>query len=116
MKLDQASMDKMFYLMLLSVKKEIFLTSSPVELYSLTLGHLANLVKYMEGNNVPYLEHAIGEFQKTAKKYSFIQYLEIKEYMLSELERYQTKIVNFIESGVQTNNGRLIFRTRNSHN
>lgn len=29
MKLDQASMDKMFYLMLLSVKKEVFLTSSP---------------------------------------------------------------------------------------
>lgn len=36
--------------------------------------------------------------------------------MLSELERYQTKIVNFIEAGYQNSNGRMIFRVRNSHN
>jgi hypothetical protein len=49
MKLDQSSMDKMFYLMLLSVKKEVFLLSSPLELYTLTLSHLLNIAKQLQG-------------------------------------------------------------------
>jgi hypothetical protein len=48
MKLDQSSMEKMFYLMLMSVKKEIYLLSSPFELYSLTLSHLLNITKSLE--------------------------------------------------------------------
>ena len=40
MKLDQASMEKLLYLILMTVKKELFLMSSPLELYSLTQGNL----------------------------------------------------------------------------
>lgn len=51
MKLDQNSMDKLFFLMLMSVKKEIFLLSSPLELYSLTVCHLMNIAKYLDGSD-----------------------------------------------------------------
>ena len=33
-------MEKLLYLILMTVKKEIFMTSSPLELYPLTLGNL----------------------------------------------------------------------------
>jgi hypothetical protein len=59
---------------------------------------------------------AIEELQKHASKYSFIQYTEIREYMFSQLQKYQTKIVNFIEAGYQNTNGNMIYRVRNSHN
>lgn len=40
MKLDAASMEKLLFLIIMTVKKEVFMTSSPLELYSLTLGNL----------------------------------------------------------------------------
>ena len=49
MKLDQASMEKLLYLILMTVKKELFLTSSPLELYSLTQGNLRLLQEYAKG-------------------------------------------------------------------
>ena len=79
MKLDQTSMDKMFYLMLLSVKKEVFLVSSPLELYTITLSHLLSIAKYLEGADCSTtIGYAIDQFQKFASRYSFMQYLEIK--------------------------------------
>ena len=49
MKLDQSSMEKLLILMIMSVKKETFLLSSPLELYSLTIGNLEVLKKYVKG-------------------------------------------------------------------
>ena len=49
MKLDQNSMEKLLILMIMSVKKETFCLSSPLELYSLTIGNLEVLKKYVKG-------------------------------------------------------------------
>ena len=49
MKLDSASMEKLLYLIIMTLKKEVFLTSSPLELYSLTLGNLRMLQLHTKG-------------------------------------------------------------------
>lgn len=51
MKLDASSMEKLLYLIIMTVKKEIFLTSSPLELYSLTVGNLKMLQHHCKGTN-----------------------------------------------------------------
>lgn len=46
MKLDNSSMEKLLLLIIMTLKKEIFLTSSPLELFSLTLGNMRILQQY----------------------------------------------------------------------
>lgn len=62
------------------------------------------------------LEDDIKIFSETAKNYTFTQYLEIKEYLLTLLESYQTKVINFFETGHQDDKGKLSFQRRNTHN
>jgi hypothetical protein len=117
MKLDAASMDKLLYLILMTVKKELFLTSSPLELFPLTLGNLQTLQHYARGtDSEQLLEANIGLFRAAATSYSFLQYQELKEYLLTLLENYQTKVINFHESGHQNQQGKLTFVRRNHHN
>lgn len=49
MKLDASSMEKLIYLILMTVKKETFMLSSPLELFALTLGNLLTLSTYVDG-------------------------------------------------------------------
>jgi hypothetical protein len=46
MKLDNSSMEKLLLLIIMTLKKEVFLTSSPLELFSLTLGNMRILQQY----------------------------------------------------------------------
>ncbi len=46
MKLDNSSMEKLLFLIIMTLKKEVFLTSSPLELFSLTLGNMRILQQY----------------------------------------------------------------------
>lgn len=43
-------MEKLFYLVLMTFKRQVFLLSSPLELYTLTLTHLQDVVE-LEKNN-----------------------------------------------------------------
>lgn len=45
-----------------------------------------------------------------------MQLLELRDDLLSILETYQTKVVNFVEKDEQTDKGKLIFIRRNTHN
>lgn len=45
-----------------------------------------------------------------------MEYHQLREYVLSVMESYQTKVVNFSEVGLQTEKGKLIYIRRNSHN
>lgn len=76
MKLDASSMDKLIYLILMTVKKEAFLLSSPLELYALTLGNLLTLSTYVDGTSAHALViNAADLFKSAASQYSFMQYL-----------------------------------------
>lgn len=50
MKLEKSSMEKLFYLVLMTFKRQIFLLSSPLELYTLTLTHLQDVVELQKNN------------------------------------------------------------------
>jgi hypothetical protein len=47
MKLDNSSMEKLIYLIVMTLKKEFFLSSSPLEIYAITLGNLNTLAQYV---------------------------------------------------------------------
>jgi len=76
MKLDSTSMDKLIFLIIMTVKKEFYLTSSPLELYSLTLGNLQTLASHTVGtDSAILLERSMEQFVSVAGKYSFMQYM-----------------------------------------
>jgi len=84
--------------------------------YALTLGNLKLLQQYARGTPAEaLLQSNINKFVETASTYSFREYLEIREYLLSLLEGYQTKVINFHESGHQNAQGKLTFQRRNTH-
>ena len=117
MKLDQSSMEKLLYLILMMVKKELFLASSPLEIYTLTLGNMRTLQQYAKGTpSDDLLEVNINHFSQVATNYTFVEYLDLKDYLLTLLENYQTKVINFHEGGHQNQQGKLTFVRRNRHN
>lgn len=117
MKLDSSSMEKLLYLIIMTVKKEVFLTSSPLELFALTVGNLRMLHHHSRGAaSEGLVKNAIEAFSSAAASYSYIQYLEIRDYLLTSLESYQTKVINFHEAGQQNDQGKLTFIRRNAHN
>ena len=62
------------------------------------------------------MQNALELFVATGSALSFMQYHQLREYVLSVMEPYQTKVVNFAEAGQQTDRGRLILHKRNAHN
>lgn len=49
MKLSSNSFSKLFDLMVMAVKLQIFLSSSPLEIYSITANHLYGIKNILEG-------------------------------------------------------------------
>ncbi len=47
MKLNETSMSKLFDLMLMCFKAQVVLTSSPAEIFSLTVNHIKELIKLL---------------------------------------------------------------------
>lgn len=117
MKLDNASMEKLLFLIIMTLKKEFFLSSSPLELYAITKGNLKTLQDYVANTNAEStMKSAAEQFIALGDKMSFMEYHQMREYVLSAMEVYQTKVVNFAEVGLQTERGKLIFVRRNTHN
>ncbi len=96
MKLDSTSMEKLLFLIIMTLKKEFFLSSSPLELYSVTKGNLHTLSLNVEGTAAEKTVQTVLElFSKTAAGMSFMEYHQLREYVLSAMEVFQTKVVNF---------------------
>lgn len=118
MKLEKNSMEKLFYLVLMTFKRQIFLLSSPLELYTLTLTHLQDVVELQKNNKqaTACVKECIDIFKREGEKLTFLHYLDLKEELLSMFESYRSKIVLFCETGSQDENGCMIFIPRNTHN
>jgi hypothetical protein len=80
----------------MTVKKEFFLTSSPLEIYSMTLGNLETLSRYVsQTSSSKMVEPIITIYKEAVSSYGFMEYHQIREFVLSALEPMQTKVVNF---------------------
>jgi len=65
MKLNETSMSKLFDLMLMCFKMQVFLTSSPMEIYAVTLNHLREVLKIIQkGPAVKNIEQTISAFKQ----------------------------------------------------
>ena len=57
----------------MTIKKEFFLSSSPVEIYSITLGNLQTLQHYVkETQSATILEEVIEFYKEKASKFRFM--------------------------------------------
>ncbi len=72
-------MEKLIFLIVMTVKKEFFLTSSPLEIYSITLGNLQTLYQYVkEVASGGLLKEIIEHYEDTASKYRFMEYYQLR--------------------------------------
>lgn len=73
MKLDNASMEKLLFLIIMTLKKEFFLLSSPLELYSVTKGNLTTLsINVQKTTAEKTVENVVELFDKRAAGMSFM--------------------------------------------
>lgn len=96
-------MEKLFYLVLMTFKRQVFLLSSPLELYTLTVTHLQDVVDLQINNKQASgcVRECLEIFKREAEKLTFLHYLDLKEELLSMFESYRSKIVLFCETGSQ---------------
>lgn len=61
------------------------------------------------------ISKSLNVFENRARHFTFLQYVEVREELLSMLESYKSKIVLFVEVGMQGENGEMIHFVRHSH-
>lgn len=113
MKLNENSMSKLFDLMVMGVKFQIISTSIPEELYHLTLKHLEELNKLVEGSTAEnYIEDARKCFVNMCKGFTAFDFTIVKQNLLSFFQDRHIKVSLFIQEKIQSLDGTLnIFYT-----
>lgn len=87
MKLNEASMSKLFDLMLMCFKMQVFLTASPVEIYNVTLNHLREVQKIIDkGPAIKNIEQTISSFKQKYEHLPSARYIEIKQELLQIMQ------------------------------
>jgi hypothetical protein len=87
MKLNETSMGKLFDLMVMSFKMQVFLSSSPCEIYQTTLNHIRELIRIIQkGPAIKNLEAAMAMFKAKYENLPAARYVEIKQEALRMLE------------------------------
>lgn len=91
MKLNEVSMGKLFDLMVMAFKMELFLTSTPSEIYHVTANHIRELIKILHrGPAIKNMENALALFKAKYEGLPAARYVEIKQEALRVLESTQT--------------------------
>jgi hypothetical protein len=65
MKLNEVSMSKLFDLMLMCFKAQVFLSSSPAEIYTITINHMKEVMRIIQkGPAIKNIEQSIATFKQ----------------------------------------------------
>ena len=110
MRLNTTSMNKLFELMLMTLKLQILRTRYPEEIYQITLNHYLGLIEILhsiENEDNSLLERIKEEmeiFQKTYSKLSSYDYIILKSVILRFLQGKNVKVSIFIQDFLQDSN------------
>ena len=108
MKLNENSMSKLFDLMVMGFKQQIISTTTPEELYHVTVTHLDEMLKIIDGTGGETYIHTSTElFRKMTENFNSFDYSLIKQHLLSFFQDKHVKVSLFIQEGIQSLDGTL---------
>ena len=110
MRLNTTSMNKLFELMLMTLKLQILRTRYPEEIYQITLNHYLGLIEILhsienEDNSLlDRIKEEMEIFKKTYSKLSSYDYIILKSVILRFLQGKNVKVSIFIQDFLQDSN------------
>ncbi|CAB3980570.1 Hypothetical predicted protein [Paramuricea clavata] len=113
MRLNSASMDKLYDLMTMALKYQVLLSMSPRDILLITLNHMDAVRKFVEGNdNVMELVHNVYKllYQNYASL-SLGQFQLIRQSLLAFLQDLHIRVSIFLKDRVQNTNGKFVLAT-----
>lgn len=108
MKLNENSMSKLFDLMVMGVKWQIIQTVTPEEVYHVTITHLDEIQKIVQGTQgEEFVNAARDYFTAMCKNFTGYDYMIIKQQLLSFFQDRHIKVSLFIQEQIQGLDGTL---------
>ncbi|CAL1547918.1 unnamed protein product [Lymnaea stagnalis] len=110
MRLNAASMDKLYDLMTMAFKYQVSLALRPKDLLLITLNHMSAIRKYVEESNPArtLVEYTYKLLIDTYASLSHGEFQLIRQTLLNFFQDMHTRVSIFLKDKVQNNNGRFI--------
>ncbi|XP_066125729.1 protein OSCP1 isoform X1 [Saccopteryx bilineata] len=110
MRLNEASMDKLYDLMTMALKYQVLLCPRPKDVLLVTFNHLDAIKGFIQDN--PDLLHLVDEtFRQLIKIYSSVsagEFQLIRQTLLTFFQDLHTRVSIFLKDKVQNSNGRFV--------
>ncbi len=108
MKLNETSMNKLFDLMLMGVKYQVLMTTSPEEVYHIVLTHLTEVANLIKGSPVEALVNdAITQLKVMVKDFKAYDFMIIKQVIMRFFQDKHIKVSLFIQDSIQSLDGTI---------
>ena len=118
MRLNTTSMNKLFELMLMTLKLQILRSKYPEEIYQITINHFNGVIEIMnkvdsiDKNMINMVKEAMNNFIHTYINLSSYDYIILKSIILRFLQGKNVKVSIFIQENLQDSNS-IIFLPMN---
>ncbi|XP_028415407.1 protein OSCP1-like [Dendronephthya gigantea] len=113
MRLNSASMDKLYDLMTMALKYQVLLSMSPRDILLITLNHMDAVRKFVAGND-HVMEQVNNVYKLLYQNYaclSLAQFQLIRQSLLSFLQDLHIRVSIFLKDKVQNTNGKFVLPT-----
>ncbi|XP_013087262.2 protein OSCP1-like isoform X1 [Biomphalaria glabrata] len=111
MRLNAASMDKLYDLMTMAVKYQISLALRPKDILLITLNHMDTIRSHVEDSSVKaQVEYAFKIFLETYASLSHGEFQLIRQTLLNFFQDVHTRVSIFLKDKVQNNHGRFVLK------
>lgn len=110
MRLNSASMDKLYDLMTMALKYQVLLSMSPRDILLITLNHMDAVRKFVDGND-SVMEQVDNVYKLLYQNYahlSIAQFQLIRQSLLAFLQDLHIRVSIFLKDKVQNTNGKFV--------
>lgn len=112
MRLNAASMDKLYDLMTMAFKYQVFMALCPKDILLITLNHMDAIRKFVDGqqNILQQVEHVHSLLMETFGSMSSGSFHLIRQTLLNFFQDMHIRVSIFLKDKVQNSNGRFILK------
>ena len=113
MRLNSASMDKLYDLMTMALKYQVLLSMSPRDILLITLNHMDAVRKFVGGNDnvMELINNVYTLLYQNYASLSQAQFQLIRQSLLSFLQDLHIRVSIFLKDRVQNSNGKFVLPT-----